>query len=367
MTQYVDQGAEVDALHHQMQECDRVLGRMEEMLHGFQADLGEISAEIRHLQDSSLSMSVKLKNRRTAEDKLHNFLENVQLPPFVAQQVSSPNVNEGFQEAVVLLNKRLKYMEQTNPASDGSSLDVAPAETCYARTLLPELEKLKIKAITKIREYFVTQFTALRKPKTNVQMTQQVSLLKYSKLFQFLNQEAPVVAEDLRSMYVETIGKTIQNLFKSYYAQLSKLEQVMAQKNDVVVVEEAAMKSLFTQKVDMTKRSDAFALGDRVQVLDQIEKEPLLVHVVAAENTKLPYECILRSVLKHLVDAASNEFLFVLEFFRTQPKDTFNRIFGRTLSQILETLENYLLNSHDCIGLLLMIRVRRTCMHSPSY
>lgn len=34
------------------------------------------------------------------------------------------------------------------------------------------------------------------------------------------------------------------------------------------------------------------------------------------------------------------------------------RIFGKTLSLILDNLENYLLNSYDAIGLLLMIKVR---------
>ncbi len=33
------------------------------------------------------------------------------------------------------------------------------------------------------------------------------------------------------------------------------------------------------------------------------------------------------------------------------------RIFGRTLSQILESLENYLLNCYDSVGLLIMIKV----------
>jgi hypothetical protein len=57
----------------------------------------------------------------------------------------------------------------------------------------------------------------------------------------------------------------------------------------------------------------------------QIEADPVLVHVAVAENHKYPYEMILRSVLKHLVDAASNEFLFVIDFFKTNPKDTFNK------------------------------------------
>jgi hypothetical protein len=47
--------------------------------------------------------------------------------------------------------------------------------------------------------------------------------------------------------------------------------------------------------------------------------------VAQAENQRFPYEVLLRSVLKHLVDASSNEFLFLIDFFKTQPKDTFNR------------------------------------------
>lgn len=185
-------------LHNQMQECDHVLARMEEMLHGFQADLGEISAEIKHLQDDSLSMSIRLKNRRAVEDKLHVFLDNASILPSMASSIVSPVVNEAFLESVVQLGKRLQYLEQTTPAADGSSLDIAPSETYYGRSLLPELEKLKIKAIAKIRDYFTLQISAIRKPKTNIQILQTNALVKYAKLFQFVQHESPVVADDLR-------------------------------------------------------------------------------------------------------------------------------------------------------------------------
>lgn len=354
---YVEHGHEVEALHQQMLECDRVLGRMEEMLHGFQADLGEISSEIKHLQEDSLSMSIKLKNRRHVEDRLHAFLENAALPPHTASQVLSPNVNEAFQDAVVALNKRLKFLEQAAPARDGSSLDLPPADTAYARALLPELEKLKIKAIAKVREYFSLQFTGLRRPKTNIAMVQSSALLRYAPLFQFIQNEVPLVADDLRAMYIEIMGKTIQNAFKSYFAQLLKLDVPVAGKGDCVVAEEAALKSLFAGKADPSKKGDAFALLERGVILMNAEAPPLLVHVCIAEGTRLPFEAILRSVLKHLVDAACSEFLFLLDFFRTAPKDTFNRIFGRTLAQVLEALENYLLTCYDAVGLLLMIRL----------
>lgn len=63
VAQYVENNQQVVDLHKQMQECDAVLARMQEMLLGFQADLGGISEEIKHLQDESLSMSIRLRNR----------------------------------------------------------------------------------------------------------------------------------------------------------------------------------------------------------------------------------------------------------------------------------------------------------------
>lgn len=107
----------------------------------------------------------------------------------------------------------------------------------------------------------------------------------------------------------------------------------------------------------MTKRGDSFSLGDRGKVLDQIETSPLLVHVALAENQKVGYEEIFRSCLKHLIDAATNEFLFVVDFFRTQPKDTFNRIYGKTITALLEHIENYLLACYDIVGILILIRM----------
>jgi hypothetical protein len=325
---------------------------------GFQADLGGISEEIKHLQDESLSMSIRLKNRRAAEDTIHRFLENASINATMTEHIVSPEVNEAFLEAVVSLSSKLKFLQQSSPAEDGSSLDIPPADTYAGRSLLPDLEKLKIRAITKARDYFIAQFQALRSPKTNVKMVQHNSLVKYAPLLHFVQQEAPGAADDLRLVYGESMGKTLQNLFKSYCSQLLKLDLTMATKNDLIAVEEAALKNVFTQKVNMSKRTDAFSLGDRDKILDQIESEPILLHVALAESVKYPFEAIFRSIIKHLSDAATNEFLFILDFFnQSQMRETFNRIFGRTLSLVLEFLENYLLNCYDSIGLLLVIRV----------
>jgi len=55
------------------------------------------------------------------------------------------------------------------------------------------------------------------------QMVQRHSLMKYAYLMEFLYTNAPDVAEEVRANYIETMGKTILNLFRLYHASLQKL------------------------------------------------------------------------------------------------------------------------------------------------
>lgn len=197
VSQYVENNQQVVDLHRQMQECDAVLARMQDMLHGFQADLGGISDEIKHLQDESTTMSIRLRNRRAAEERLHKFLDHSTVSPEMAEIIASNDINEQFLEAVVSLSTKLGYLQQTQFEKD-TETNFSPAETFTGKSLLPDLERLKMRALYKSRDYFTAQFNALRKPKTNVQVLQQTSLVKYAKLLQFIQAEAPAVGEDLR-------------------------------------------------------------------------------------------------------------------------------------------------------------------------
>jgi hypothetical protein len=198
VTQYMENNEEVSQLHQQMEECDAVLGRMQEMLLGFQEDLGGISEEIKDLQDKSLSMNIKLKNRRAAEELIHKFLDQTSIDPEIAHIIVTSPINEQFLDAVIDLSKKLKFLQQDTPSKDGSSLDIIPKNTHVGQTLLPELERLKVKAISKIRDYFASKYKDLRRPKTNIQMLQQSALVKYAALYQFLQQEAPHAADEIR-------------------------------------------------------------------------------------------------------------------------------------------------------------------------
>ena len=117
-------------------------------------------------------------------------------------------------------------------------------------------------------------------------------------------------------MYVDTMARTVHGLFKQYHADLTgpKLLLPGLGKHDLIAADEGSLKSLFTKKVDLSKRA-GLSLGDRARVLRRPDAPPVIVHVAEAEGKKFHYEALFRSVQKHLMDTATSEFLFLLDFF----------------------------------------------------
>ncbi|XP_029821491.1 vacuolar protein sorting-associated protein 52 homolog, partial [Manacus vitellinus] len=85
------------------------------------------------------------------------------------------------------------------------------------------LEKLKVKAVTKIREFVLQKIYSFRKPMTNYQIPQN-SLLKYKFFYQFLLGNERNVAQELRDQYVETVSRIYFSYFKSYTGRLMKIQ-----------------------------------------------------------------------------------------------------------------------------------------------
>jgi hypothetical protein len=135
------------------------------------------------------------------------------------------------------------------------------------------------------------------------------------------------------------------------------MELIVASKNDVIAVELETVRSMFSSKVDMTKRADSYSLRDRHSVLDETDDPPTPLHIILANQTKIPQEKIYRCVQKHLLDWSTDVFLFTIDFFNVGTRDMFNQVFARTLSLCLEQIENYLFQCFDAIGLLLMIQI----------
>ena len=104
---YVAESANLVALHAQIVGCDGILGSMESLLSGFKTDLGKISSEIRSLQEQSLGMSIKLRNRKAAERRLGAFVEEITVPPELIASVLDDDVSEAYLERLVELDRRL--------------------------------------------------------------------------------------------------------------------------------------------------------------------------------------------------------------------------------------------------------------------
>jgi hypothetical protein len=64
-------------LHNHVEICDKTLEVIEIMLDGFQKNLCSISSEIQLLQQQSVSMNVKLKNRQSIRSDLSQFIDEM--------------------------------------------------------------------------------------------------------------------------------------------------------------------------------------------------------------------------------------------------------------------------------------------------
>ena len=161
-------------LHSHIQSCDDILATMETLLTGFQVtsaassapslscltlnvlfwptfhqgDLGNISDEIKYLQDQSSSMSVQLSNRKVflftagnvgsilfqkLSQKLGDFLDNVAVTPQLIKSICESEVNEAYLEYLTSLHKKLDFVKG-QPHSIKCIIDVDP-----------ELNRLRLK------------------------------------------------------------------------------------------------------------------------------------------------------------------------------------------------------------------------------
>ena len=226
---YIGESESLAGLHTQIRSCDLVLDSMESMLRGFQGDLSSISAQIKYLQDESLSMNVKLRNRKAAEVQLSSFIQNIVVPPDLISAICENEVNEVYLEYVIELNKKVTFAKQESTAMTSSCADMAP-----------ELEKLRQKSVQKIRDFLLQRVSSLRKKMTNIQILQQSVLLKYKGLYHFLVEHAPEVAAEIREMYTTTMSAIYLRHVKGYLAELSRARAEPATKSDLIGTEEWA-------------------------------------------------------------------------------------------------------------------------------
>lgn len=371
---YVGESANLLQLHEQLEGCDDILATMESMLSGFKSDLGKISGEIKSLQDQSVGMSVKLRNRKAAEARLGTFVETLTVPPELIRAVVEDDVSEDYLKHLVELDRRLAHIDAAVDAKDAAA--VADVQ--------PELARLRAAAAKKARDFLMQKLYSLRKPKTNIQIIQQNVLLRFKYLVTFLRVHAPEILTEVRACYVETMSRVLRQALQGYASSLSRLQQNMPR--DLLGSEEGiaggAGGGFFGQfsgagvgsaaATAMKNRASVFSLGSRAEVLDALETTPpLIIHQAESSGVKFPHERLFRSAHKLLMDTATFEYLFCAEFWAGDHPGVFSDLFAAPLAAMEEHLAGASASAgpasslfggtgtHDAVGLLLMIRVNR--------
>jgi vacuolar protein sorting-associated protein 52 len=180
-------------LHTQIQNFDGVLEGMEDVLRGFQEQLGSISGEIKNLQGQSLSMNIKLKNRKNAKGQLNDFIDAVVIPPdFINSIYHMDPSKEGNATVLNMLSKKRTQLSKVANSKASSEAE-------------PILNELTLEAVSKIYKFLQELISELQTPKTNIQIKQSY-LRKYRALMQFLDEQDNRTAQEIRSSYETVLG-----------------------------------------------------------------------------------------------------------------------------------------------------------------
>ncbi|GJJ69334.1 vacuolar protein sorting-associated protein 52 [Entomortierella parvispora] len=350
---YVHQSQAFVDLHGQIKSCDEILETMENLLSIFQTDLGNISTEIQTLQTKSVTMSVQLKNRMAVENHLNDLLEGILVTPQLIRKIYDGEVDDTWLAALAELNSKMYHAK----ARQGRHIRAL-------KEVGPELERLRIKAVEKIREFLLAKIKSFRIPNTNVQIMQHSVLLKYKDLNQFVMERHGEVAAEIRQTYANTLRWYFSNQFDNYATGLEKLQSVVGDKYDMLCTDENAKKGLFGASKALSQKTNVFAIGSRLETLKNQDAGLILIHVANEKNMKYPYEALFRSFNLALIDNASSEYLFLVEYFsrRSQPdlegiQSVFTQIFEPTLKLGLANVKEYADSSFDAIGILLCLRI----------
>ncbi|KAL8213581.1 UNVERIFIED_CONTAM: Vacuolar protein sorting-associated protein 52 [Gekko kuhli] len=355
---YIKESKNIASLHTQITACDAVLERMEAMLSSFQSDLSSISCEIQTLQEQSVAMNVRLRNRQAVRGRLSQLVDELVVPNVMISTIlETPVTEQGFLEQLHELNNKINAVKEQ-----------AFRETMACADVADVLDKLKAKAVAKIREFILQKIYSFRKPMTNYQIPQN-ALLKYRFFYQFLLGHERSVAKEVRDEYLETMSKIYLSYFKSYTTRLMKVQyEEVAEKDDLMGVEDTAKKDILSwgrqggRGPSLRNRNTIFTLGNRGSVIGGAELEgPIIVpHSAQKSDVRYPFESLFRSQHYALLDNSCREYLFLCDFFLvtgTPALDLFNAVMGKTLAMFLKHMDAYVSDCYDSIAIFLCIHI----------
>ncbi|KAF6994688.1 hypothetical protein CFC21_011327, partial [Triticum aestivum] len=208
-----------------------------------------------------------------------------------------------------------------------------------------------------VSAYVIGIFSSMRKPGTNIQILQQNLLQKYRHLVLFLKEHGIEKYNDVCAAYVDKMNKVLSEDFRVYLEALESLKLDIGVSTDVIGYDANVVDLIPRGREQLRNHRFMFSLGERSNILKEIDQPGLVPCISEANSLKYPYEVIFRSLQKLLMDTASSEYIFIKAFFRDE--SMFYRVFEGPVAVIDENMKLTLANSHDAICLMLMICITK--------
>jgi hypothetical protein len=171
--------------------------------------------------------------------------------------------------------------------------------TLALRTTGPELERLRLKASEKIRDFLLKKIDSLKEPNTNIALIQQNVFLKYKELFWFLMERFEEVGIEVHQNYISTVSTYFSSQFDKYIKSLARFLVGHVDKADLIGSEERKAGGIFAKAV-VKEANQIYGLGNRVQVLTALDAGIIVPHH-AEEQNQVPFaytEIYIRSDLQ---------------------------------------------------------------------
>ena len=177
ITDYMSVNKDVAVLYEELGKSNEILDRIENIVGKFQTKLGNIADDVSKLQEKSNQYNIALSNRRDLENELHEFLDGILLSPELVKDLIQKDIDLRYLEKVEEFNKILKNVANASKSSP---------ESKAIKDVIEEIEKLTIQVSHKISSHLLSKFYSLHKDKSNFQIIQQNSLIRYKSLNVFL-------------------------------------------------------------------------------------------------------------------------------------------------------------------------------------
>lgn len=336
-------------------DCDEVLKSVEIYLTNFQAELGQVSAEIENLQTRSIEMNAKLENRKKVETLLGPAVEEISISPQTVRAIAEAPVDESWLQA-------LKELETRSVAIESKLKSDEPIKALD--DVKPMLDDLKAKAIERIRDFTVGQIKALRSPNINAQILQQQTFLRYKQLYAYLAGNHPTLGDEIGQAYINTIRWYYLHNFTRYHAALQGLQIHNVDQLDLLGSDSTTSRRANVSANGKTSFAphDAFNLGRRGDVLKSAGSA---ITSYLASETKAPQymEVPFQNYNSALIDNVCHEYSIDSEIFSTK---SFQQV-SRKATEIFEPVfalgqsltKSLIEQSTDCLGVLICVRLNQ--------